>query len=287
MTTRHRLSPAIAAILFAGVLSAQESVPASAATPPAVVTPAPADASAPILRLGDKIINLPSPEVPAAGTLSMLFTHRFSEALEDSDIHSLYSFDSGAEIGIGLGYTPVKHLQVSVYRSSRLDDYEADLKWQVVSGGFGLALRGGGGWRTERNVQYRSGFFAQAILGVSIGPRIRVTVVPTYVSRYGGERFVAPKPLYENIYNFPAALSIAVTRSIYLNGEIVPRNGRADSTGVGWMASIEKTVPRHRFSFTVGNLRGTTVSQYVGSTFSGLPPKNYFIGFNLARSWKL
>lgn len=275
MTSRHRPWLATAALLWAAVLSAQETDRG---------TPA---AAAPKVPEGERIINLPSTDVPRAGTLSMLFTHRFSQALEDSDIHSLYSFDSGAEIGIGLAYTPVKNLEIGVYRSSRYDDYEADVKYQLVGGKFGLALRAGGDWKTEVGLRDRTSFFAQAILGVSIGSRVRITAVPTYVSRYGGERFISPRPLYENVYNVPAAISISVTRTVNVHGEIVPRNGRADSTGVGWMASIEKTVPRHRFSFTVGNLRGTTVSQYVASVFSGLPPKNYFIGFNLSRQWNL
>ena len=89
------------------------------------------------------------------------------------------------------------------------------------------------------------------------------------------------------IFNVPAAISIALNRTINIQGEIVPRSGRADSPGVGWIASIEKTVLRHRFAFTVGNLRATTVDQYVASDFSGLSPKSYFFGFNLVRQWKL
>ncbi len=274
MTSRHRPWLAIAAFSCAAVLSAQQADPATTV------------AAGPSVREG-RFINLPSTDVPAAGTLSMLFTHRFSQAVEDSDIHSLYSFDSGAEIGIGLAWAPLKRLQISAYRSSRYDDYELDAKYQIVGGGFGLALRAGGDWKTEVGVRNRSSLFAQAIIGVSIGSRVRITAVPTYVSRYGGERFISPRPLYQKVYNVPAAISIAVTRSVSVHGEVYPRNGRADSTGVGWMASIEKAVPRHRFSFTVGNLRGTTVSQYVASVFSGLPPKNYFLGFNLSRQWKL
>ena len=145
----------------------------------------------------------------------------------------------------------------------------------------------GGDWRTERNLQNRNGVFGQAILALSIGSRIRITAVPTYVSKTSGPPFVSPKPFYENVFNVPAAISVKVLRTVNVQGEIVPRVGRADSTGVGWIASIEKTVPRHRFAFTVGNLRATTVDQYVASGFYGLSPHNYFIGFNLIRQWKL
>jgi len=61
------------------------------------------DATAPARPIeGYRIVNLPSAEVPAAGTLGMLFTHRFAQPLKDSDEHSLFSLDSGADIGIGL-----------------------------------------------------------------------------------------------------------------------------------------------------------------------------------------
>ena len=50
---------------------------------------------------------------------------KLSQSVEQSDVHSLYSFDSGAEIGIGLAYAPFRNVNVSFYRSSNLEDYEA------------------------------------------------------------------------------------------------------------------------------------------------------------------
>lgn len=278
---------AFALVLAAGAAAAQEDTKAAATPAPA---PTPDDTKAAPARLpeGSRIVNLPSAEVPRAGTLSILFTHRFSQPLEDSDFHSLYSFDSGADIGIGLAYAPIENLDVSLYRSSHLDDYELDVKYHALTAGpLSLAVRVGGDWRSERFQDDRNGVFAQAIAAVSIGDRVRITAVPTYVSKTTGERFIRPKPFYKNVWNVPAALSVKVTRSMNVQGEIVPRNGRADSPGVGWIASIEKTVPRHRFAFTVGNLRATTVDQYVASDFLALSPHRYFIGFNLVRQWKL
>jgi hypothetical protein len=239
---------------------------------------------------GERIINLPSAEVPAAGTLTMIFTHRFSQSLQDSDFHSLYSFDSGAEIGIGLGYVPFRNFEVSFYRSSKLDDYELDVKYRAVAQGpLTVALRLGGDWRSERFLDDRNGVFGQVVLGVSIGPRVRITAVPTYVSKTSQTPSVMPKPLYRNVFNVPVAVSVGLTRSINVQGELTARRGKYDSTGVGWVAAIEKTVPRHRFSFTVGNQRSTTVDQYVVWTpeFFGQSSHPFFIGFNIVRQWKL
>ena len=82
---------------------------------------------------GPVIIHLPSAEVPIAGTLTLLFTHRFSQPLEKSDFHSLYSFDSGADIGIGLSYAPVKDLEIGFLRDRNLEDYELSAKYRVFS----------------------------------------------------------------------------------------------------------------------------------------------------------
>src|SRR6267142_4228162 len=86
--------------LAAGPLRAQD--PASPepprAEPTAVTQTAPAGQRA---IEGHSIINLPSFEVEREGTLTILFTHRFQQPVQDSTIHDLYSFDKGANIGSG------------------------------------------------------------------------------------------------------------------------------------------------------------------------------------------
>jgi hypothetical protein len=238
---------------------------------------------------GSRIINFPSSDVPAAGTLGVLFTHRFAQPLEDSDWHSLLSFDSGADIGIGASYVPFRNLEFAVDRSSNQDDWEIALKYRVIerSASFPLsvAVRAGADIRTEIFVDRENTYFAQAIAGVAIGPRIRVTIIPTYVSRTAGTPFVSRPE--EDVFNVFGALAVSLSRTVNLQGEVIPRRGRFGSPGVGWLAAIEKTVLRHRFAFTVGNVRNTTVDQYIASDFNGLSPREYYIGFNLARSWKL
>ncbi len=275
-----------ALVLLAAFLTCSARLPGQ--TPPDTPAPATDTPAAPRPPEGSRIINLPSADVPRRGTLTVLFTHRFSQPVEQSDIHSLYSFDSGADIGIGLAYTPLDDLDVSLYRSSNLDVYELDVKYHVISRGpFSAAVRVGGDWRTQVGLQNRNGIFAQAILGLSLGSRVRLTAVPTYISKTSGQPFVSPRPFYENLFSVPGAISIAVTKTVNVQGEVSPRLGRSDSQGVAWIVALEKTVVRHRFAFTVGNQRGTTVDQYISTDFSGLSPHNYYLGFNLVRQWKL
>lgn len=237
---------------------------------------------------GYRIINLPSAEVSSPGTLSMLFTHRFSQPLADSNWHALWSFDSSAEIGIGIAYVPISNLEVSFDRSSNQDDYEFAAKYRFLARSqknpLSLALRAGADIRTEIGSDTKPSFFAQAIIAFSIGSRVRLTAVPTYLSRTSGHRFIAPE---EDVFNVPVAVAVAITRSINVQAEYTVRRGRYGSPGTGWIAAIEKTVLRHRFAFTVGNGRGTTVDQYTVPDFFGREPNDYFIGFNLVRSWKL
>ena len=286
---------ALLILAAAAPVAAQETPPAEPAPPPE----------------GSIIINLPSADLSKLGTMTLLISHRFSQPVSDSNYHTLFSFDSAANINIGLAYVPLQNLEVSLQRaparcfcglsgtsSSKaqrgLEVYEFAAKYRFLSSGpFRLSLRSGGDWRTAEELEDRAGFFAQAVLGLSLGSRFRLTAVPTYVSRTSHSvQFEVPNP-YTDVFNVPVAVSIGVTRSINVHGEVVPRVGDAGARGTGWIASLEKTVLRHRFAFTVGNLRATTVDQYIGSDFraaAALPAfrsQDYFLGFNITRLWNL
>ena len=263
------------ALLVAGVAAAQEAPDGDRPRPPE----------------GSRIINLPSADAPPGGTLGVLFTHRFKNPLNSSSVRDLFSLDSGANTVLGVSYSPWDRMEIALDRSSEDADFELAAKYQFLAieakRPFALALRVGGNAITAENVENREAFFAQGIASFAIGQRIRVTAVPTYVSNTA---------LFRDVFNVPVALSIALTRTVNLHGEVYPKNrdftedpklpGR--QTHIGWIASIEKTVLRHRFAFTVGNMRGTAVDQYTGSDIGGVGvPHDVFLGFNLVRQWKL
>jgi len=273
---------------------------------------------------GPVIINLPSVDVPARGTLTLLFTHRFQEPVQDSSFNDLFSFDSGANIGIGVGYVPLKDLAFSFYRYSNFNKtYQFGAKYAAwTCGPFGISLAAGGAIRTASGLNNRSTFYAQAILALTPAPWARITAVPTYLNHTSGQDaytygarlddlaatyLVAPEPFYSNVFNVPVAASIAITHSITLHGEVVPSFGRTvgvsrlspacepapcptipthSSPGIGWSVSVEKALLRHRFAFTAGNMRETTADQYPLPNFRGAP-KNIYLGFNIMRAWSL
>jgi hypothetical protein len=316
---------ALAAAALIGWTAAGLSVAQEA--PPPTPTPAAAEAAAegneaeakkkekPAYRPieSNVIINLPSVEVPPAGTLTFLVTHRFTSALQNGDIDNFFTLDEGNEWGFGLWYSPVKRLNVGFFRTSSVfDDYEASAEYQLPSlGGFGSAIRVGEDWRTDSPAASpKSSFFAQAALAYSFGPYVRLTAVPTFVTRtnrfFTDEEFPVPNDLscrpsgnplpapqyvcsglYDDVFNVPVGLSIAITHSITVHGEVTPALSAVNSSGVGWAVTVEKSLLRHRFAFFVGNQRATTVDQYVGAVPRGRNPGDIYIGFNLYRAWKL
>lgn len=235
---------------------------------------------------GSFIINFPSADTPPPRTLQVHFTHRFSDPVQDSNIHNLFSFDSGAEVGIGLSYTPVKNLEIGFLRERTLEDYELSAKYAVLSDAspVHVAVRAGGDWRTSKTYYpERFTFFAQAVTSVFLFDRVRLSVLPTFVTKAAGQQFILP--IRDNVFNVLFAVSGAVTRTINVQGEVVPR--RAQSPGAGWIVAIEKVLPKHRFSFTAGNMKSTTVDQYIAPDLAGRPRSNVYLGFNIIRQWKL
>jgi hypothetical protein len=299
------LVAALAAVLVAAMARAQAAGASSAdASDTKEATP-----SRPLE--GRLIIDLPSVEVASPGTLTFLITHRFGNPVQGSSIHNFYSILDRADIGLGLSYVPLRNLDISFYRSTELEVYEVAAKYRAYSSGlFDAALRVGGDWRTAVGIQNRSSFFAQGVLALSLGSRVRISAVPTYLSRTSAglrpfveapahdPSCVTPVPprtlflcsgLYDRIFNVPVAVSLAVTRSIIVHGEVTPRYGRADSLGTGWAVSVEKTVLRHRFSFTAGNQRETTVDRYTAPLLPDalFGARSIYLGFNITRDWKM
>ncbi len=288
-----------ATLLLAGARAfAQSTAPAPEPTPQptpaaALETPEPAPPWRP--PEGSTIINLPSADTNPAGSLQFNIGHRFSEAVQ-SDTHSFFSFFSPAQVNLGLSYTPWRGVETGFLRGESLEDYEFFGKWSFFApadGPFHAGVRAGVDWRTQRAVSgdplhdNRSSYFAQGILAFTIAQRVRITAVPTYLSRgpvTSPDGFTTIYP--RDVFNVPVAVSASITRSINIQGEVVPR--REGAAGVGWIAAVEKTLLRHRFSFTVGNIRAMTVDQY--SLYNSIQLSSShqaYFGFNIIRQWKL
>jgi len=296
------------------VVRAQDATPTPAPTP----APAPAAEPSPLEALKEPvafrpieanvIINLPSVEVPSEKTLTFLVTHRFIQRIQEGNINNFFTLDNGNTWGFGLWYAPIKNLNVGLYRTSDNNVYEASAQYELPSlGGFRSSLRLGEDWRTEPGAASpKSSFFAQIVLAYDFGKYVRLTAVPTYLQDVNGFNVFLQQPVpndqscvfiedqhnpwrcsgyYKNIFNVPIAASIAITHSITIHGEVIPRLSKVNSNGVGWSVTVEKSLLRHRFAFFAGNQRQTTVDQYMQAVPLGQSPSNIYLGFNLFRAW--
>ena len=209
------------------------------------------------------IINLPSVDVPPAGTLTLLVTHRFSAAAPGRHINNFFTLDNGNIWGFGLWYAPLKNLNVGFYRISDLNTYEASRPvpaaefWAVrlvAAGRRGLAHRAG---RREPAVELLRAGDPRLLLRAVRAHHRRSDVPPAdQPSSRQPRRPAAGRPvvpgsigaapralqllgLYENLFNVPVGASIAITHSITVHGEVTPapRQGELAAASAGASAS--------------------------------------------------
>jgi len=320
---RIRTGAAVAAILWASALGAQEGAPpavlaaagaGTAQAPPASVEdpgkgPVPANLETPaaprpwLAPTGSLVVNLPSDQALSRGLLQFLVTHRFRSPVRGSNAHELYSLDSGSDFGFGFAYAPIERGEVSLYRSGLQDDWELAAKYAFVPRGhtFGAALRVGGNDRRDPVTITPSGgqlpageaqtsFFAQGILSLHAWDnRVEFSAVPAYSSETTAER---------HAFNVAVHGAVALGRSWNLQGEYqTQRRGVRDSIGI-WTIGLEKTLYRHRFTMVISNTTVTTVDQYLSGDFAvakkrqarqfpnGFKNDDWHIGFNLVRQFK-
>lgn len=255
---------------------------------------------------GSLVVNLPSDSTIAPGLLQFLVTHRFRDPVRGSDAHTLYSLDSGADFGLGLSWSPVRNLEVALYRSGIQDDYQLSGKYAWRPGGigslFGAALVAGGAVRRDPFVvdgsgilspdtKARSTVFAQAVFELHFwNDRVSVAAVPSYASRTSSE---------ERVFNIPVHAAVAVTKSWNLQGEYIPARHALNGSIAQWSCGIEKVLYRHRFTFYVGNTNATAVDQYLSGDYAlaqkrqlqefdnGFRNNDWHIGFNITRQFKV
>jgi hypothetical protein len=248
----------------------------------------------PPMALGGALLTLPTAHVPAEGTWEVKFTHRFNQSIDEGEaVHSLFGLDSGANVGIGLSYTPRRDLELGLLRTNILDTIELSAKYLVFQQAravpLSAALRIGADLRTARDVNDRTSFFGQAILSRQFGEGVVVFAMPTFVSDAGratsGDEEVA---LFKHAFNVPIGAAVKVSRRLSVVAEIIPSNsdlpGEVDAE-LGWALGIKSVVGGHFFEILLTNSNATTVDQYVTTSYQGAPLRSgdLMLGFNIER----
>ena len=227
----------------------------------------------------DRFLQTASPLVNEKGILEALFTHRFNQPVISAGGNNLFGLDSGANIGLGVGYVPVDHLSVEVLRASTGGDYEFAAKYAFLSATeqrpFGIAVRAGLDWETKVQTPDKTGVFCQVLVAATIGDRVTVAAAPSYVSN---------TPQFKNVFNVPIDVQVRLGKGFFATGEYVFRNGDLPGSVGQWSFAIEKALWHHRFSIWIGNSAATTVDQMLGGDYAGgVRDSNIRLGFNIIR----
>ena len=249
------------------------------------------------LPLGDILFSLPTSHIPSDGTFELKFTHRFNQSIDQGNfsdrVHSLWGLDSNADVAIGGSWTVRPDLQISLLRSNAMDDIELAAKYVVVQQAraipLGVAVRVGGDWRTERDLNDRGSAFAQLIVSRQFGRVAELFIIPTYATNAG--RAVAgtqSQALFRHASNVPIGLAVQIRPGLSVVGELIPKNRDLPSgmhADPAWALGLKRAIGGHYFEILLTNSNATHVDQYVSSTYQGaaLNKSDLHLGFNIER----
>lgn len=249
------------------------------------------------LSLGDTLLTLPTSRIPAEGTWEVKFTHRFNQSIDSGNgsdrVHSLFGLDSNADVLIGVSYAVRPDLQLTFVRTNTNDTIETSAKYvlwqQAEKVPVSVALRAGGDWRTEKDLTDRTTLFAQAIISRQFGRKAQIFILPTYATKAGrGVAGTTSAALFDHAFNVPVGFAWMLKPSLSVVAEVIPPNrDLPDSINadLGWAIGLKRAIGGHYFEILLTNSNGTTVDQYVSSTYQGtaLDSGDIHLGFNIER----
>ena len=232
---------------------------------------------------GDRFLQTHTPTVNEKGLLEAIFQHRFLQPVIRAGGNNLGGLDSGANIGLGVVYVPLKGLSVEAYRASTNADYEFALKYTFLRPTaklpVGIGVRSGIDWVTKAEVEEKVGFFGQVLVSATLGSRVTIAAAPTYVSN---------TLQFENVWNVPLILQLNLGKKWYATGEWVFANADLERSVGQWSFAVEKSLWRHRFGVWIGNSSGLTVDQRMAGDFGGgVTDSNIRLGFNIIRQFDI
>lgn len=249
------------------------------------------------LPVGNVLLSLPSNQIAPHGQWEVKFTHRFNQSLDEGSfsdqLHSLFGLDTNADVVFGVARAIRPDLQLELARSNVNDTLEAAAKYVVLRQTEGaplsLTLRGGGDIRTEKDLDDRTSFFAQAIVSRQFGRKAEVFVLPTFATNAGravtGDTSGA---LFEHAFNMPVALVWMLRPGFAAVVEVAPPNQDlpdAMDSSLAWAAGVKRNIGGHWFEILLTNSQSTLVDQYVTTTFQGseVEAGSLHLGFNIER----
>lgn len=249
------------------------------------------------LPMGDVLLSLPSNQIAPAGQWDVRFSHRFNQTLSHGTIsdqlHSLFGLDTNADVVFGASYSMKPNLQLSLMRSNTNDTLEGAAKYvlfrQSTGGPLNVALRGGVDVRTERELEDRTSFFAQAIISRQFGRKAEIFFLPTAATNAG--RAVSGSTsgaLFDHAFNMPVGFAWMLRPGFAAVIELTPPNqDLPDDTNsdLGWAIGVKRNIGGHWFEILLTNSQSMMVDQSITSTYQGTPldASDVRLGFNIER----
>ena len=247
------------------------------------------------IPVGDILLTLPSSHMADAHTFEVRFSHRFNGSVDGNGVHSLFGLDSGANVGLGLSYVPIRDLELSLMRQSSLETYEAAAKYGVMQQAraipFSAAIRAGVDYRNARDLLDRSSVFAQAIVSRQFANRLDLYVMPTWVTNAGRvANGNTSSALFKHAFNVPVGALVQIMPALSVVAEVIPANHDLPSdlkADLGWSIGIKRAIGGHLFEVLLTNSNAMTPDQYIASGYNGasLRSNDKRIGFNIERRW--
>lgn len=247
------------------------------------------------LPMGDVLLSLPSNQIAPAGQWDIRFSHRFNQTLSHGSLadqlHSFFGLDSNADVVFGAAYSIRPDLQLSLIRSNANDTYEAGAKYvlfrQTDNKHFNLTMRGGVDFRTERDLEDRTSFFAQAIISRQFGRKGEIFIIPSVASDAGratdGSKSTA---MFDYAFNVPVGFAWTVRPGLLAIAEVTPPNRDLDEhSDLGWAIGLKRNIGGHWFEVLLSNSQSMLVDQYVTTSYQGTPldASDVRLGFNIER----
>jgi hypothetical protein len=261
----------VAAVLLAALLP----------TVPAAAQAGPYD---PVRRdpLGTILVNGATPYTVGSRRLEVLFTHRFQQPVNDGgDSHNLWGLDSGADVGIGLGWGVTSHLDLSVYRDSFQEDFELAGKFLAIEQApripLTVAVRAGADLLRRPGVADPDRPFVQLLLARKLAPGINLLVSPSWVR---------DTPRLRNAFNVPLGITFPLPGKQLIEVEYIPANRDLKDSRDAWHVALSKALGGHIFEIVLGNSRASTVDQMLGGdSAAGFKQRDVRLGFNIVRDF--
>jgi len=234
-----------------------------------------------------QVINLPTAETLARGEWQFEIAHRFQLPVSDG-ADAFWGLDGPVNMRLGLGYSPLDRLLVTLARSNFMDNWDLQAKVRALEVQAGplpvlVALQGGAAWSSDvpdrdsgdpGNFQY----YGQLIVNTKVGDRVALGVVPSYLYNVLLDRVDPVQDLYWGFYG-----QLFLTDIFSLNAEWSFGENRAELEHDPGAFGLELETGGHFFKVFLTNSVRLNPSQFLVGTDFAFEPDQWRLGFAITR----